>query len=118
MLVVPIPTVPIPVTWKVLVVPVETNSFLKSWSWYNLNSKPSNDEWPTQKTKLLFFITSIFGFIRENSWDPPVDDNSIIFIGSSITSTGVSPNLKLLSSILNTKYEFLSIKPSAGDEEE
>ena len=47
-----------------------------------------------------------------------MDDNSIIFIGSSITSTGVSPNLKLLSSILNTKYEFLSIKPSAGDEEE
>ena len=75
-LVVPTPTVPIPVTWNVLVVPVDTNSFLKSLSWYILKSNPSSDECPTPKTKLLFLITFILGLISENSWLLPVDENS------------------------------------------
>ena len=113
----PIPTVPIPITWKLLVVPVDTNSFLNSLSVNNLNLNPSSDEWPTPKTKLLFLITSIFGLIKENSWLLPVDDSSNILIGLFLTSIGVSPNLKLLLSTLYTKYEFLSSKPSEGDDD-
>ena len=94
------PTVPTPETWNVFVVPVDTNSFLKFWSWNNLNSKFSKDEWPTPKTKLLFLTTFIFGFIKENSWLFPVELNSIVFIGSNKTSIAVSPNLKLSSSTL------------------
>ena len=116
-LVVPIPTVPIPITWKLLVVPVDTNSFLNSLSVNNLNLNPSSDEWPTPKTKLSFLTILILGLINENWCVPPVEDNSIIFIGISITSTGVSPNLKLLLSTLYTKYEFLSSKPSEGDDD-
>ena len=100
------------------VVPVETNSFLKFWSWNILNSKFSSDEWPTPKTKLLFLIISILGLINENSCVPPVDESSIILIGSLTTSDKVSPSLKLSSSTLNTKYEFLSDKPSEGEDEE
>ena len=82
-----------------------------------MNLNPSSDEWPTPKTKLSFLTILILGLINENWWVPPVEDNSIIFIGISITSTGVSPNLKLLLSTLYTKYEFLSSKPSEGDDD-
>ena len=66
-LVVPIPTVPMPVTWKVFVVPVDTNLLINSLSWNISNSYPSNEECPTPNTKLLFLTTSILGLTSENS---------------------------------------------------
>ena len=79
--------VPTPTTLKLSVLPVETNSLLKSASWKNFTLYPLRELSDVSNVKSLLLITGIGGLIKANSWEDPPVLLKFITVGGKLTTS-------------------------------